>query len=127
MTELTLKESDRQILAECAEQLGTSSEDALHEAGSCLHACLIEASPRASTDDAKLFTKSRAVVRVAPGKQGHVIKDGRSTDAGNLWGAAREGIRDGLRDARTLPGDYFAPVIAFAYWIHNVAERAMIR
>jgi hypothetical protein len=127
MTEITLNESDRQILAECAEQLGVSCEDALHEAVSCLHASLTEALPRTSTDDATRFTKSRAAGHFASGKQVQAINDARSVETENLWGAARAGIRAGLQDARYLPGNYFAPVIAFAYWIHDVTERAMTR
>lgn len=127
MTEITLNESDRQILAQCAEQLGVSTQDALHEALCCLHASLTAASPQTSTGGATRPMRSGAPAHVAPGNQCLVMDDARSTDIGRLWGAARSGIRDGLRDARHLPRQYFAPLIALAYWMHDVTEGVMNR
>lgn len=33
------------------------------------------------------------------------------------WRGACQGLADGLRDARTLPSDYFAPIITAAKWL----------
>ncbi|AND70636.1 hypothetical protein ATSB10_31820 [Dyella thiooxydans] len=38
-----------------------------------------------------------------------------------------EGVRLGLRDARHLSKQYFAPLIALAYWMHDVTEGVMNR
>ncbi|WP_157469106.1 hypothetical protein [Dyella thiooxydans] len=43
------------------------------------------------------------------------------------WRGARQGVAEGLRDARSLPKDYFAPIIFGAKWLKKMSKRAFGR
>lgn len=127
MAESMLGPSDRRVLEECAEKLGMTPEEALREAVSNLHALVHEGQPPGEA------SRQRVVTRLPheAGQPGPAPTPQRMGDAdhaaGGPWRAMGEGVRLGLRDARRLPKQYFAPLIALAYWMHDVTEGVMNR
>ncbi|MBU6249399.1 MAG: hypothetical protein KGN77_16820 [Xanthomonadaceae bacterium] len=127
MAESMLGQSDRRALEECAEKLGMTPEEALREAVSNLHALVHEGQPPGEA------SRHRVVAR-PPHETDQPVPAGTyerpvhaDHAAGGLWRAMGEGVRLGLRDARHLAKQYFAPLIALAYWMHDVTEGVMNR
>ncbi|WP_063673647.1 hypothetical protein [Dyella thiooxydans] len=127
MAESMLGPSDRRVLEECAEKLGMTPEEALREAVSNLHALVHEGQPPGKASTHKVVARPPHET----GQPGQAPTHQRMGDAdhaaGGLWRAMGEGVRLGLRDARHLSKQYFAPLIALAYWMHDVTEGVMNR
>ena len=127
MAESMLGPSDRRVLEECAEKLGMTPEEALREAVSNLHALVHEGQPPGGASTHKVVARPPHETD-QPAPAGTYERPVHADQAaGSLWRAMGEGVRLGLRDARHLPKQYFAPLIALAYWMHDVTEGVMNR
>lgn len=127
MAESMLGPSDRRVLEECAEKLGMTPEEALREAVSHLHVLVHEGQPPGEASMQGLGARPPHEAGQPGPAPTHQRMGDADHEAGSLWRAMGEGVRLGLRDARHLPKQYFAPLIALAYWMHDVTEGVMNR
>lgn len=117
MMNVELTDWQVQMLDDCTVRLGLARDEVLARAIARLHCALFQNDEGLDDID---YGKSLDLT----GQESEVVQcifevaRAYKDDEGSLmkWinelvAGAREGIRDGLRDARTLPRDYFAPFI----------------